>query len=63
MVSGCSKCSLYRKDVSRCGKGYVNPRTIKDGLQGARMGLLKPCPYTHKGQRVLEKLKSEMETQ
>jgi len=63
MVSGCSKCSLYSKAVSRCSRGYVNPKTIKDGLQGARIGLLKPCPYTDKGKKVLERLKAEMETQ
>lgn len=63
MVKGCSACSLYSKAVSRCTRGYVNPRTIRDGLQGMRVGLLKPCPYTAKGQKVRRKFYEEMETE
>ncbi len=61
MVKGCSACSLYSKALSRCTRGYVNPKTIRDGLQGMRMGMLKPCPFTEKGQKVIERYRKERE--
>ena len=49
-------CSSYSRSLGRCKKGYVNPATIKDGLSAAKSGLLKPCPYTIKGRKVLDNL-------
>jgi len=60
-IKGCSVCTFYSKNLSRCVRGYVNPKTIKDGLQGMKMGMLKPCPYTEKGQKVIERYKKEKE--
>ena len=49
-------CPSYSRSLGRCKRGYVNPSTIKDGVSAARSGLLKPCPYTVKGRKVLDKL-------
>ena len=50
-------CSSYSRSLGRCKRGYVNPATIKDGVSAARSGLLRPCPFTTKGRKVLDKLK------
>ena len=50
-------CSSYSRSLGRCKRVFVNPATIKDGVSGARNGLLSPCPYTTKGRKVLDKLK------
>ena len=49
-------CSSYSRSLGRCRRGYVNPATIKDGVTAARSGLLRPCPYTIKGRKVIDKL-------
>ena len=48
--------AAYSRSLGRCRRGYVNPATIKDGVSAAKRGLLRPCPYTIKGQKVLDKL-------
>ncbi len=63
MVKGCSKCPTYDKELSRCRMGYVNPPTIKGGLEGMKLGMLKPCPYTDKGQKVKRRYMEWLETQ
>lgn len=60
MIKGCSKCPRYSRGLLRCLDGYVNPKTIKDGVKGYKMGLLKPCPYTEKGQKVIDKARKDM---
>ena len=50
-------CLSYSRSLGRCKRGYVNPATIRDGVSAAKSGLLKPCPYTVKGRKVLDKLK------
>ena len=49
-------CPSYSRSLGRCKRGFVNPATIKDGLAATRSGLLRPCPYTVKGRKVLDKL-------
>lgn len=51
------KCVHYDHGVKRCLKGFVNPKTIRDAVQPAEMGLLKPCPWTYRGQKVIERMK------
>ena len=50
-------CAAYSRSLGRCKRGYVNPATIKDGVTAAKSGFLKPCPFTTKGRKVLDKLK------
>jgi len=52
-------CASYSRSLGRCKRGYVNPSNIKDGVTAAKSGLLRPCPYTTKGRKVLDKLKLE----
>ena len=56
---GCKGCPQYSHKVNRCLLGYVNPKTIKDGVSAARIGLLRPCPYTEKGHKVIERVRAE----
>ena len=52
------KCPHYSHSLQRCKLGYVNPKNITDSVRAVMMGLLKPCPYTEKGVKVIEKVKA-----
>lgn len=55
-VPGCSKCPRYSYQLQRCLDGYVNPTkgTLKENADATIAGLLKPCPFTKRGQRVTQ---------
>jgi len=49
---GKEPCENYSFKLRKCKLGYVNPKSISGGFEGAKMGLLKPCPLTKNGQKV-----------
>lgn len=50
------RCPNYDTRVNRCAQGYTDPKRIGEGASAAKMGLLMPCPYTERGQKVIAKL-------
>lgn len=53
------KCPYYSRSITRCLAGYVDPKRIGEGTKAARTGFLAPCPYTERGQKVLQRLERE----
>ncbi len=50
------KCPCWSDSLNRCVQGYTDPKRIGQGVNAAAMGLLRPCPWTERGKKVLERL-------
>jgi hypothetical protein len=56
---GKNPCRHYSRSLGRCKLGYVNPKTIKGALWAVQCGLLKPCPFTVRGDKVIKLMAKE----
>lgn len=50
----CSKCGYYSFPLQRCRDGKINPKTIKGGVEAAKiMGTSYICPDSSLRQKIL----------
>lgn len=57
MGTKCTKCDQYSYSLRRCKLGKINPKTIKGGLDAARlMGMGYICSKCSLYDKILEKL-------
>lgn len=56
-----NECPWYDRKLQRCKQGLVHPKgRLDEAVNAALQGLLKPCPWTPRGQKVIKLAQDEI---